>query len=89
MIGAVLACSSGAVPERVRLGPSSESQLGAFDKVYVMDKSEENVDGENVNVNGTETRATGGTWELIGNVTVGVASVMAAKRSIPESAFWK
>ena len=61
MIGAVLAALVGGTPDKVRIGPSRLSQLGAFDNVYSKDEEEEKVDAEKVNVNGIKTRATGGT----------------------------
>ena len=60
-MGAVFAALSGATPDRVLVDPSRESQLGALDRVYSRGELPENVDAEKVNVNGIETRATGGT----------------------------
>jgi hypothetical protein len=40
-----------------------------------------------VNVNGIDTRATGGTWEFIGNVIVGAAATRAIQRKVPHTAF--
>jgi hypothetical protein len=60
MVGAVPAAESGGVPERVRVGPLRDNQLGPLDKVYVKTSSDEKVDSESVKLNGTETLATGG-----------------------------
>lgn len=59
---------------------SMESHLGGLRRLYVMGPLEEKVDGEKTKANGSPTRATGGTWELIGNNIIGLA-VDSPKRS--------
>jgi hypothetical protein len=86
MMVAEFAALSGATPDRVLVDPSRESQQGALDRVYSRGEPPENVDAEKVNVNGTETRATGGTCEFIGSVIVGAAIARAANRCTEHTA---
>jgi hypothetical protein len=67
------------VPDRSRRLLSRDSQLGPAERVYVSGRVEENVELEKVYENCSDTRATGGTWELIGKVIVGIASMRVPK----------
>lgn len=61
------------VPENVRVLLSSDNQLGPLESVYDIDSGEENVELEKVYKKGFDTRATGGTCELRGKATTGLA----------------
>lgn len=52
MTGAVSAAACGGVPDRVRVAPSRDSQLGAFESEYVRASSEAKVDAEKVKLKG-------------------------------------
>lgn len=62
------------IPNIRRAPLSIDSQSGGFDSVYVIGESEEKVLDEKTNSKGSPMRAIGGTWELMGNETVGAAS---------------
>jgi len=61
------------VPNRCRASLSIESHFEEFKRLYVTRELEIKVDGEMTNENGSPKLATGGTWELIGNDTIGLA----------------
>lgn len=61
------------VPDRVRVDPSSLNHRGGSAREYeILGALEVNVESEKMNSNPSETLATGGTWELMGKVIVGV-----------------
>lgn len=71
------------VPYNVLLSLSIESHDGGSINEYDKVESEEvKVEGEKMNEKGCDILATGGTWELIGNETVGAACTTTARDKV-------
>lgn len=73
-------CSFG-VPYILRDLLSIDNHCGALERVYVSCVDGEKVEEENSKENGFPILATGGTWEFIGNVIVGVAAASPTRSS--------
>lgn len=67
------------VPDNVKVLLSKESQSGPLVSEQVIGRLETKVDRGRVYENGSDTRATGGIWELRGKPIVGIASLRVLK----------